>query len=265
MLGGKNMVDNKEIRQMLEKANAQPFYYGSDDVSYFWRVATIDGELYAERSYCDGEGVVSQSYYFALPKDKGAWKNIYDDIVIDFVAYYSTPWLCRSAHSVFEGVASEKDEGLMEILAIFGKKYADFLNDVMYWFSIALASGENYQYTYVISDNRTLDDDERLVKIVLKRFEKSEPMIIALGDTFYYWKIAKCNDQIWYSRTTQHCRDYYVSESNEYGHMSLYDEDAIGALRDAILACSNIEGWELVKADENLENTLSLVGIELTI
>ena len=46
------MVDNAMIKQMLDKAAANPFYFGSGNESYFWRIAEIEDEIFAERAQC---------------------------------------------------------------------------------------------------------------------------------------------------------------------------------------------------------------------
>jgi len=256
------MVDNNVIKQMLEKADAHPFYYGGGDESYFWRAAEIDGEIFAERhQVVDGE--VESSYYHCYSGDFGAKRDLYDGIVIDFVVYYRATWKFRERSDVFECTAGPEDEGLLEILSVFHRKYASFVNDVLYWFSVVLEVEPDERGVCEIAVQRKLDADERLVKRVLDRLALNDPIVVAVGDVKYCWQIVKAHGELWFLRSTWLCRDEYIFFSDEYGHVPLDESDALDALRDAVRDCFSVDNWELIDTDTDVDSMLALVDLTM--
>lgn len=256
------MVDNATIKQMLEKADANPFYFGGDNESYFWRVAEIDDEIFAERTQVVG-GCDDYGYYCCYIDDKESRQNMYYDMVIDFATYYCDYWRNNVSSEVFDEIAGPGDKELLGILDIFHKKYSDFLNDVMYWFSFLVEYGPNDKGVYEIESAIIPGGDLHLVKSVLKHLAP-ESMVVDSEDTEYIWQIAKARGEIWYRRVIRHYRDNYIFITEEYGHVPREDVDAFGALRDAVLCCFTIEGWEIVEGSDEVVNEM-LAAVDLTL
>lgn len=257
------MVDNSTIKQMLEKAGANPFYFGGGNESYFWRVAEIDGEIFAERTQVVGN-CRDMGYYCCCDCDKESRLNMYYDMVIDFVTYYSGYWRNNVSSDVFEAVAGPDDEDLLCILDVLHKKYSDFLNDVLYWFANLVETGPDDSGAYQVVRSCTSHDNIQLVRAVLRRFATSCPIIIDTEDTEYIWQLAVANHEIWYKRVTRYYRDDYIFISEEYGHVPREDADACAALRDAVRSCFFIEGWEITEgSDEDAKALLATLDLSL--
>ena len=257
------MADNTIIKQMLEKADARPFYFGGSNYSYFWRVTEINGEIFAERIHVNHEHI-SKTYSYCLAYDKYMRDGIYTDIVIDFVTFYRNSWYYHTPCSAFVDVASDEDEELRNILEIFYKKYSDFLNDVLYWYSIVNEADFNeVEDSYTIKAPSELDSDGHLVKNILNRLYAGDPLVIESDGTVYFWEIVKAHGEIWYKRETQRFRDDYIYITEEYGHVPLRDVNAMDAIRDAVRSCFFLDGWELLNEEDNPDSILGIVGLSL--
>jgi len=256
------MVDYETIKLMLEKAGAFPFYFGGDNESYFWRVAEIEGEIFAERAQLvDDEEY--RSYYCCLANNKEARLSIYDDMVVDFVVHYGEIWRHHVPTDVFEETAGTEDRGLREILDVFHKKYSDFLNDVMLWFSVLIESEPDDDGVYYLFEPSSLNLNARTAKKVLDRLFFANPIVIVVGDVEYLWQMMLAHDTIWFLKSTRYYRDEYVYISDEYGSVPLKDEDAFNALRDSVRSCFFIEGWKIIDTDTDVDEMLALVNLSL--
>ena len=257
------MVDNLIIKQMLEKAGVNPFYFGGGNESYFWRVAEIDDEIFAERTQVVGN-CRDMGYYCCSECDKESRLNMYYDIVIDFVTYYSGYWRNNVSSDVFEAIAGPNDEDLLSILDVLHKKYSDFLNDVMYWFANIVETSPDNSGAYEVVRSCTPRDDIHLIRAVLRRFATSCPITIDAEDVEYIWQLASTSGEIWYKRTTRCYCDNYIFISEEYGRVPRKDEDACAALRDAVRSCFFIEGWEITEGSgEDVDAMLATVDLSL--
>ena len=258
------MGNDELIKTMLEKADAYPFYFGGDEESFFWRVAVIDDELFAERVYFTDDDTVA-TYFSGSIRNRKAMRNIYNYIIIDFVVYYYEDWLNEDANGAFEEVADSDDEGLCEILAAFGKKYGKFIKDVIYWSSVFLETAPDDEGRYWVScSSEDLSEDDRLVKKVLDRLCKTDSIEIATDDASYHWDIVKAHNEIWFYRIVNYIHDDYMYITEEYGHVSLKDEYAMESLRDAVRGCFYAEGCELLsEQDDGLEAQLAIIDLNL--
>ena len=256
------MVNDITIKQMLEKAGAFPFIFGGSDESFAWRAAEVEDEIFVERVQVVGKNTFT-SYYYCFAYDASSRRNMYEDMIIDFVVYYHETWRCHEASDVFDVIAGIDDRGLLEILGVFHKKYADFLNDVMFWFSIVVETEPNEYGVRKIAKTSILSPDERIVKHVLDRLSSSNPILIATEDAEYLWRIERFRGEIWFLKSTRRYRDEYTFVSNEYGHIQPKDEDAFNALRDAIRSCFYVEGWELINVEANVDEKLAIVDLSL--
>ena len=259
------MVDNALIKQMLKKADAHPFYFGGDNHSYFWRVAEICGEIYAERTHVDGESNETQaSYSYCLAFDKNNREGIYCDIVIDFVMYYRDFWYYHIENTAFSDVASCYDEGLLEILDVFNKSYAEFISDVLYWFSISLeVEIDEKLETYKFKDPSRLSSNARLAKKVIDRFSEGVPIVVEVGDTTFLWEAINMRNEIWFKREVQRDHGEYIYITDEWGRVPLDDSDALESFRDAVRSCFYIDGWKIIETENNLGDFLKVAGVNL--
>ena len=254
------MVDNSIIKQMLEKADAGVFYFGGSDESYYWRVAEIDEEIFAERAQIVGS-CRDVGCYNCAKDAKEARLNIYYDMVADFASYYCDYWRNDIPSDVFEAIASPSDEGLLSVLGAFHKKYSDFLNDVMYRFSYLVETVPKGGFYETVRLNYPCED-VRLIRAVLKRLAVSCPIIINTEDNEYFWQLAYANGEIWYRRVMCYYRDYSTYMTEEYGHISRSNADAFGALQDAVRSCFLIDGWHIIGgASDDVEAMLGVVEL----
>ncbi|MCQ2570773.1 MAG: hypothetical protein MJ154_00785 [Candidatus Saccharibacteria bacterium] len=253
-------MDKVLIKQMLKKSGAVPFYYGNGDESYFWLAAEIDGEIFAQRAYyAEGEGS-TEVFYYCQAHDRMNIREIYDNMVVDFVVFYKPVFVGHLESSVFEDIASPEDEGLCELLSVFHKKYSDFLKDVIYWVSV-IGNLEPDDGIYEVAVNGPLSQEERIVKTVLDRLMVLSPLVVETEDFTYVWRIVKANGDLWYQKSTYRRYDEYSYATDEYGHFSKDDNDAFNALSDAVLACFCVEGWRITSRIEDIDDVLALVEL----
>ena len=256
------MVDNALIKQMLKKADAYPLYFGDDNHSYFWRAADIAGEIFVERSYVD-RGEASTSYSYCLAYDKNNRDGIFSDIVIDFVSFYRNTWFYHEKTIVFSDIANVEDRGLKEILNVFNKSYSDFLNDVLYWFSISHEIDFGDDETIRYRDPSQFNSDARLAKTILNRLSDGVPLAIDIEDTTYLWEIVSAHGELWFRRETHRYHGDYVFVTEEFGRVSEKDNDGLEALRDAVRSCFYIDGWKIVETEKKPDDMLNIVGLSL--
>ena len=259
-------MDNNTIISMLEKADAQPFYFGGDNESYFWRAANIEDEIFAQRVWCDGRNNVKESFYYCLVDDTGSRQDIYDDIVIDFVVYYADFWRhgCGYVEGAFDTVAGKDDRGLSDILIAFGKSYNAFVNDVMFWYSIVLESMPISDDDVIhIREKDSLKERDRIAKHVVDRLSVDGPLTITQGNTTFVWRIVEASGKLWFSKHTSRSYDGYSFHTEEYGSIKPFDEDEFNALRDSVSSCFAIDGWSIDANNSNPEDLLCLVNLSL--
>jgi hypothetical protein len=180
--------------------------------------------------------------------------------------YFAKAWQkgYGSAEGVFREVAGEDDQGLMDILSVFKKDYAAFLNDVMFWYAVVLDTEPNEDGVMEIRDKSCLSEEARIVKHVLNHLADRNPVVISIGDTMFTWQIISAHGELWFSKITSRHYDDYIFYTEEYGRVPLSDDDAFEALRDAVRGSMMIDGWELITDDEcSLDDLLSLVNLSL--
>lgn len=257
------MVDIDLTRQMLAKVNPEPFYFGGDNHSYFWRVVEVDGIIYAELAQCVDEECY-ESYYCCMACDKISRQLIYEDIIIDFCVYYADGLRSGKERDVFgETTGGPGDKGLSFILSVFGKEYGDFLRDVFYWFSVVIETEPNEDGCLEVRSS-SLSDNARIAKKVIDRSE-SNPIVITDNNssTDYYWWIIKDRDFIWYLRSVRRMHGEYIFISDEYGCVSQNNVDAVCALRDAVRCPFLSDGAEVIETGVNVDEVLALIGLSL--
>jgi hypothetical protein len=257
-------MDKNSIVSILEDAGVMPFYFGGAYESYFWRTTSVDGTIYVQRAWCK-LGDNQESFRCCSTSDYVSQQNIYDDIVLDFVVFYADAW--QSGDGYAEGalvdIAGVDDAGLQNILATFGKTYSTFLNDVMYWYGIAIATKPDDDGKMQIRDISCFDEVARVSKNVITRLSADDPLVIFQGNTTFVWRLVNARGRIWFARYTYRQYDDHVFCTEEYGRIKPSDADAFNALRDAIRSCFMIDGWELLESESNPEDLLCLVDLSL--
>jgi len=154
------MINDIAVRIMLEKADPYPFCFGGCGMLVLWKVAEIDDEVFASAIYATTVGAVEVLYNCSIYNSDGL-DFVYNEIVGDFVSCNSDAWMDRVDNGTFEVFGNKDDLGLNEVLSVFHKKYSDFLNDVMYWFSIQIeAERDVKQMTEDELENEEHADDE---------------------------------------------------------------------------------------------------------
>lgn len=154
------MINDIAVRIMLEKADPYPFCFGGCGMLVLWKVAEIDDEVFASAIYTTMAGAVEVFYHCSIYNIDGL-DFIYNEIVDDFVTCNIDAWMDRVDNGTFEVFGNKDDLGLNEVLSVFHKKYSEFLNDVMYWFSIQIeAERDVQQVTEDELENEEYADDE---------------------------------------------------------------------------------------------------------
>lgn len=254
-------MEQKAIKDLIEKSGVLGFDFENDDVCVTWEVTPGAGMMLARRvaDYDDGD---YEEECFAVPyAELNSVDALYDDILIDFVEFYfdSLRGGDGDEWNLFSDIASPADEGLREMLSFFGKTYGEFLCRVFFWYGIFIETDELVDEDDC--DESELNEDERLVKKVLDRLgERTLDIYYDEMGAGYYWVFTLEHDEIWYSSECYGCSDYgYYIGDPEYGHISIYDADAVFSLSDFIRAQLSLGDYRL----EDSGNCLGLLGIEL--
>lgn len=257
------MVNIDLAREMIAKVNPDPFYFGGDNKSYFWRVVEVDGIIYGELAQSI-KNEAKETYYSCLACDKNSRQLIYDDMLIDFCVYYADGLRSGTEREIFgEMAGGPNDSGLNFILSVLGKTYDDFLRDAFFWYSVVLLTEPADDGSMKIKHS-ALSDDARVAKKIIDRSERS-PICIVNNDsaTDYFWWLCESSGKIWYLRSTHRHHDEYIFISDEYGCVSLRDTDAMNALRDAIRSPFLFGDAEVLETDTDIGEVLALVGLSL--
>ena len=257
-------MKKKEIQRLIEESGACGFDFASDDYSACWTVARNGDMLLGWRMIEDEDGMADELLVAISYADAKKVTSLYEDIVIDFVMICSDDLRANTGSdlSLFDDTASPCDEGLIQMLPLFGKTYGEFLNDVFFWFGVWIDVDE-LLVDACTPESEVSSEDYRLTKKVLDHLGGECWLDIVYGATgeSYRWDFAVANGEIWYS----HAADYDVLDCQtrelEYGHVELADAVGMEALRDAVsLDFARYESWEL----EESGNALALLGLNLS-
>ncbi len=251
----------KRIKQLIDASGVQGFFFENDEVMYTWLVTPAAGKMLAERVVECDDGVWED--YCAIPYDDlDACEELYFDVVFDFVDCYAEDLYSGTADSLalFSDFASKGDDGLVELLSFFGKTYDEFLLDVFFWY------GQYIEVEQMLDEESDEEFDydveaaaqEHLVKKVLQRLGDATLCISYDDDHCTYWEFAVARGEIWYRRADIEMDEDVMSYYDEYGHASVDDPDAVGALRDAVLTCFGGESWYY----EEEGDALGIIGLK---
>ncbi len=254
-------MKQKRIKQLIDASKVLGFEFDNDEVMYVWKVTPALNKMLAERTLESDDGVFT--HYYAVPyADLEACDEIYDDVVRDFIDCYAEALSMGTADSLalFSDVASKGDDGLIELLAFFGKTYDEFLLDVFflygYWINVAVVRDS----AYATDCELVSDDDERLIKSVLRHLCDKE-LLISLDDRQIWWRFAIVDDEIWYYQVDCELAEDANYCYCSYGHFDLDDVGTLALLHDEVLNC--LEGdWDL-KMMGNVLEMLEITDEEL--
>ncbi len=256
-------MKQKKIERLINDSGVLGFDFENNEACVTWWVTPGAGKMLARR-------MVEYDYdwqevnYFAVPyADLEAVDSLYEDIVIDFVEFYLDDLRAGTGSelSLFDDLASAHDEGLAQMLSFFGKTYGEFLNDVFYWFSVINETDEIVEESDECEEDSEATERGHLIRKVLDHLG-SQYLCFDFSDrgVGYFWRFAQARGKIWYScvDVVYDDRDYFVGTPG-YDCVDMDDIDAMEALRDAIRAMLDEDGWIL----EDCGETLDMLGLGL--
>ena len=245
-------MKQKRINQLIEDSGLQGFDFANEDVEVNWVVALHDDKMLARRTLTTDydECVKCFAVPYALTEETD---ELYGNIVTDFVetCYGVIAKGAGADLGLFRDYAGPNDYDLAELLAFFGRDYADFLNDVFFWYSVyeeteALLADCEDQVGEQIS---MFSEEERLAQKVIWHLANIE-LTISTEDGAYYWEFAGARGRIWFHRVAiEFVDDIFFSLEPSFGSIDPKDECAFSALRDALLADFNDESVIEYEAD----------------
>ena len=149
------------IKRMLESVDPIPFCFAGAGMLVIWKAATIDDQIFAECSYIEAAtmSTLEVYYYLEITNEVGR-ECLYEEIITDFVLCNAQSWKRHSNPRLFDTIGGKDDAGLREILLLFGKSYPEFLNDVMYWFSVHVEEETVHEEIMRSMDEDDDEDDE---------------------------------------------------------------------------------------------------------
>lgn len=264
------MDANKDlVRSMFKKTAARPFKFGS---GYSMRATALEDEIYVE--YMKASGEVAYRIICKDTEDASySIDELFDEMIADFVLCYRRVWTLGAETDVFGAFAGPDDEGLREVLEVFGKDYKTFQNATMYWFSLLFDDEDDgcedevdydaayYPGTEYVPPGEKMTSQDRIIKTVVERIATCPIWFINKMNHEYCWQIAVANNRFWYwKRKTSYCEGVIAIE-DEFGDFAKDDQDAFNALRDAISnSFYEDDNWTLI-GDDNPDKTLSIVGL----
>ena len=263
----------EDIEKKIQESSGLPFEMMNDTIMLAWDVAVADGDLFARRTaWLDGKDEDPCIDYYQVPyhsldaKDGVCADDIYELIMEDFISCYGEDLYCGSAYglSLFDMFAGADDEGLVWMLGVFMKSYAEFLQDAFLYFGewleeqlIIIEPGEPEEPRSPadLAQNKRA----RLVRNVLAHTTDATLTLLYDDDSAVHWEFANTHGMLWH-----HCASlYYVDDGmlegrDEYGSFSVDDPDHWGGLRDVVFAQFAKGG---VEQHTELGDPFGLIGI----
>ncbi len=236
-------MTDENIKKVIDEKGIPGFEIENDDVSVAWFLTLAEGEMIGKRIVEIGDDEMYVDCHWVSYANVDDCEDFYWSIIEDFVDLYGDYLYYGVANelALFTDFASRDDEGLMNILSLFGKTYEEFLLDVFYEFG-------NYTDSLLADlDDECCDDEPdvycseaQVVKSVLRHL-CSATLFVDYDDAATSWEFAVANGRMWYRRMD------FVFDDEEEGDESLYeseigyfpldDPDAPEALRDMVRSC----------------------------
>lgn len=254
----------KRINQLIEASGLQGFDFANDSVEVNWTVALHDDKMLARRTLTTdyNEEVECFAVPYAFFEDAD---ELYEEIVVDFVETCFGVMANGSAADLglFRDYAGANDYDLLELLAFFGRDYADFLSDVFFWYSVyqetdALLADYEDQAGEQIS---MFSEEERIAQKVIWHLADME-LSVEMNDGVVYWEFAVARERIWFHRVDIEIDDDYFSVDPSFGSIDSADECAFEALCDAVMADVNDDSALSFEVDKEVLDLFDLGLVE---
>ena len=226
--------------------------------SIAWMAYSENHMLYVLR-----DGVDACECYTVSEEDIDAVNKLYETMVTDFANFNFEEWYCETASdwSLFDDAASRDDAGLLDLLALFGRTYGEFLNDVIH--KVILRCELEEAGTDMVKEedasSAALRAEDRLNRKVIDKCSVGGFYVCGKteDEPDYFWRVALADGKVWFRRKRIDAGEA-PDESLEFGAISICDADGLEALRDMAFGdfCS---GDCEVCLDEY--NALRLLGI----
>ncbi len=246
------------ISRLIDESGLQGFDFANSDCEVNWTVALHGDKMLARRTVTTDDG--SDFYCIAVPYAlMEETESIYEEIVVDFVETCFDVMADGSGNnlSLFRDYAGANDPDLAELLAFFGRDYADFLADVFFWYAVYLETDALLAECDVEDYPSAYTEEERLAQKVIWHLADME-LTIETSDGVFYWEFAKANGKIWFHRVEVTDGEYYVCMVPSFGSVDPKDECAFSALRDAVIADFTDEDAQYYEADGDIFELLDL-------
>ena len=249
------------INRLIDESGLQGFDFANNDCEVNWVVALHGDKMLARRTVTTDDG--SDFYCISVPYALlEATDSLYEEIITDFVETCFDVMADGSGESLslFRDYAGANDPDLAELLAFFGRDYADFLSDIFFWYAVYLETDMMLADACDEDFPSAFTEEERLAQKVIWHLADME-LTIETDDGVFYWEFAKANGRIWYHRVeVEDDGEYFLCMMPCFGSIDPNDEDSFSALRDAVIADFVDEDSEYYEVDGEV---LELLNLEL--
>ena len=228
------------IDRVLQEKNIPSFEFESDKYMVAWWMVIGFDQILAKRTIEYEDGYAVENYYHAPYAKVEACEELYWAVIDNLVECYGEDLYYGVAEgpNLFDDVASITDDGLLNILGLFGKTYGDFLCDLFYAYAAFVEEGGPCE---VDDDLEEEDPDSNiewhLTKKVLRHCKGATLTLAYPDDSVVYWEFVNADNKLWYHRADlDYAEDDSVECVEEYNYFDIDDPDYWGALRDTILS-----------------------------
>ncbi len=256
-------MKQKRINQLIEDSGLQGFDFANDSAEVNWVVVLHGDKMLARRTLTtdDGDSIECFAVPYAYMDETD---ELYENIIVDFVETCYGVMANGSSEDLglFRDYAGANDYDLAELLSFFGRDYADFLNDIFFWYSV-------YQETNALLTDyedrageqiSMFSEEERIAQKVIWHLADMD-LTVETDDGAIYWEFAVARGRIWFHRVDIEVDDDFFCVDPSFGSIDPEDECAFDALRDAVVADCNDESKLSVEMDEEVLELLDL-GLE---
>jgi hypothetical protein len=222
------------------------FEFENDDIMVAWWMTIGYDQIVAKRvieypaENKDEDGEVVESYYRAKYAKIDACEELYWAMIGNFVDCYAEDWYCGATEGLglFDDVASADDDGLLNILNLYGKTYGEFINDVIFAFGSyqdeSLAWDEDLGKPVITRKNSI--PKWHLAKQVLSASVEASFTLYFADDSISRWQFLSLGNKLWYHREdVEYAEGDSIQCSEEYNYFDIDDPDHWGALRDVVI------------------------------
>lgn len=260
-------MKRKTIERLLQDNQIPTLDFMNDESVITWTIMSTGEKIVGKRVVDVGDGAEHEFYPQVPLKDQKRCESLYNLILCDFVDCYGEDLYFGSTggSALFSAFAGPQDEGLVQILDVFGKTYDQFLINLFFWYG---AYVEEYPLLHedeverpVLRDLKDIakNREARLTRRVLANHVDSVLTFIFADDSAVRWEFAVDHEKMWYHKAVlEYVGDEDLQCTDEYGSFNVANVDAWAALQDFVL---ELHWREDCEAEIGLSDALGFIGI----